>query len=482
MTPALVFALLLLPAAAGAGSAPVPHEGPAWDLAKGPPNVDAGGRFLVHADGTPFLWLGDTAWELFHRTTREDAELYLETRRRQGFTVIQAVALAEFDGLGTPNAYGHRPLLGNDPARPDLRPGPRDDYWDHVDFVIGRAAEKGLFVGLLPTWGDKVWKAAWGKGPEVFTADNARAYGRFVGGRYRDAPNVIWILGGDRTPVTAERDYRDVWRAMAAGIAEAGAGQLMTYHPGGGSSSSRHLHGEPWLDFNMIQSGHAAKDIANDDYVTADLMLLPPKPTLDGEPRYEDHPVDWDAAKGWMDDYDVRQAAYWAVFAGAFGHTYGCHDVWQFLEPGREAVSAARTPWRAAVELPGAWQVLHLRRLLLSRPFATRVPDPTFLREGQGSGADRVVVSRDQEGRFAFVYVPTGRRVSVKLEKMRGPRTRASWFNPRTGETTVVGEYGAADRPSFLPPGRAGRGNDWVLVLDDVAAGFSPPGAPVAPR
>ena len=473
-------ALVLFPAALAA-QAHIPHAGPSWDLGKGAPRVDGSRRFLVHADGSPFLWLGDTAWELFHRTTRDDAEHYLETRRRQGFTVIQAVVLAEMDGLETPSANGHRPLVANDPARPDVRPGADDDYWDHVDFVVRRAADKGLFIGLLPTWGDKVWKAGWGKGPEVFTAENARQYGRFIGGRYKDWTNVVWILGGDRTPVTPERDYRDVWRAMAAGIKDAGALQLMTYHPGGGSSTSEHLHGEPWMDFNMIQSGHAAKDIANDEYVTADLLRVPPKPTLDAEPRYEDHPVDWNPSKGWMDDFDVRQAAYWAVFAGAFGHTYGCQDIWQFLQPGREPVSSARTPWRTAIELPGAWQMLHLRRLLLSRPFTTRMPDPPFVREGQGAGAERVAVSRDQDGRFAFVYIPTGRRVAVQLGKMRAPVVRASWFNPRTGEATVIGEFKATDRPAFQPSGHVGRGNDWVLVLDDAAAGFPLPGVVAAP-
>jgi hypothetical protein len=476
----LALVVLLMPATLAGQSTPEPHEGPACDLRKGPPKVDASKRFLVHSDATPFLWLGDTAWELFHRTTREEAELYLETRRKQGFTVIQAVALAELDGLRTPNAYGHRPLVENDPTRPDVRPGAQDDYWDHVDFVVRKAEEKGLVIGLLPTWGDKVFKGTWGTGPEVFTVESGRAYGRFIGGRYKDRTNVIWVLGGDRPPVTAERDHRDVWRAMAAGIKEAGATQLMTYHPGGASSTSQYLHAESWLDFDMIQSGHAAKDIANDDYVTADLLRLPAKPTLDGEPRYEDHPVDWNPTKGWMDDFDTRQAAYWALFAGAFGHTYGCHDIWQLWQPGREKVAWARTPWKSALELPGAWQMLHLRRLLLSRPFTTRVPDPTFVREGLGSGADHLGVSRDQEGRFAFVYVPTGRPVAVKLERMSGKQTRASWFNPRTGEAKVIGDYKAEDRPTFQPTGSVGRGNDWVLVLDDVAAGFPLPGAGVA--
>jgi hypothetical protein len=147
--------------------APLPHI-----------RVAANHRTLETADGPigaskPFFWLGDTAWELFHRLNREEAIEYLDTRKAQGFNVIQAVALAEFDGLRTPNAYGDLPLVELDPTRLDITPGnnPKDgaeyDYWDHVDFVIKAAADRGLYIGMLPTWGDKV-AHLWGDGPIVF--------------------------------------------------------------------------------------------------------------------------------------------------------------------------------------------------------------------------------------------------------------------------------------------------------------------------
>src|SRR5687767_9347163 len=95
-------------------------------------------RFLVTTDNKPFFWLGDTAWELFHRLTREEAETYLKKRAAQKFTVIQAVALAEMDGLQTPNAYNEIPLEGNDPTKP------REAYFQHVDYIINKANESGL--------------------------------------------------------------------------------------------------------------------------------------------------------------------------------------------------------------------------------------------------------------------------------------------------------------------------------------------------
>src|SRR5689334_15331977 len=92
--------------------------------------VAPGGRYLVTADGKPFFYLGDTAWELFHRLNREEATRYLENRARKGYTLIQAVALAELDGLNDPNPYGNRPLVNDDPTKPDVKDGADNDYWD----------------------------------------------------------------------------------------------------------------------------------------------------------------------------------------------------------------------------------------------------------------------------------------------------------------------------------------------------------------
>ncbi len=148
-------------------------------------SVSQNRRFLTNANGSPFFFLGDTAWELFHRLNREDANRYLEDRAAKGFTVIQAVVISEFEGSSDPNAYGDLPLHDQDPTRPN------DAYFRHVDWIVNRAAELGMYVGMLPTWADKVGPMSWGSGPEVFTIDNAAVYGRFLGERYKDAPDHL---------------------------------------------------------------------------------------------------------------------------------------------------------------------------------------------------------------------------------------------------------------------------------------------------
>ena len=426
------------------------------------------GRHLVYEDGTPFFWLGDTAWELFHRLDREEADRYLADRARKGFTVIQAVALAELDGLETPNPYGEVPLIDNDPAQPN------DAYFQHVDYIVDQAAAQGLYIGLLPSWGDK-WNKKWGVGPVVFTPENAQAYGRFLGARYADRDNIIWILGGDRNPETDE--HLAIIRAMAAGI-EAGDGgaHLMTYHPQGGSKSYQWFHDDAWLDFNMYQSGHQHPDAPNYTFTTEGYGLAPVTPVLDGEPRYEDHPIGWDPENGWFMAFDTRQAAYWSMLAGAFGHTYGNHNIWQMWQPGHEPISSARTPWSEALAHPGAAQVGFMRRLFTSRPFLSLVPDQTLLVGAPGQGAEHVQAARDAEGRYLYAYTPYGRPLSVDLSKLTGAQARAWWFDPRTGVATEIGLVPGEGTATFDPPGAEERGNDWVLVVDDAAQGFPAPG------
>ena len=441
-------------------------------------------RFLVTEDGRPFFYLADTAWELFHRLDRSQAEAYLDLRASQEFNVIQAVALAELDGLTDPNAQGDLPLIDRDPTRPAITPGadPDDpdqyDYWDHVAFVIDAANRRGLYIGLLPTW------ARWAttersRGDDAITTANANAYGAFLGRRF-GRKGVIWVLGGDRPPT----NHEDVWRAMAKGIA-AGVSSLadapeplMTFHPSGGQTSSTWFHDDEWLDFNMQQTGHGpVEKVQPWKRIAADYGRSPIKPVLDGEPLYEDHPIGFrDAPRyGYSSDAHVRQRAYWDVFSGACGHTYGHHSVWQMFAPGRKPVNGPLLTWDEAIHRPGADQLKYLRRLIESRPFLSRVPDPPMLVDPLEDG-EHIAATRGDG--YAFVYSGQGRPIRVKLGAISGDRVRASWFNPRDGAVTPIGTFDNRGEREFACPSLGGLGSDWVLVLDDAARDFPPPGRP----
>lgn len=444
--------------------------------------VSENGRFLVTSDGKPFFYLADTAWELFHRLDRKQAAHYLDVRASQKYTAIQAVALAELDGINEPNAYGKLPLLDADPTKPAITPGnnPADakqyDYWDHVEYIVDQANARGMYVALLPTWG--AWVNSGGRDRSILTPGNAQAYGEFLAKRF-GKKGVIWILGGDRIPA----GFEETWRALARGIAIGVTGKedygsvMMSFHPRGGSTSSTWFHNDAWLRFNMQQNGHGVPGQAAPwERITSDYNRTPVKPVIDGEPLYEDHPLAFRAKElGYSFDAHARQYAYADTFSGACGHTYGNHAVWQMFAPGRRRINGPLMHWDQAIHRPGAAQMQYVRALLESRPFLSRVPDQSIVTDTL-QGADRISATRGDG--YLFVYSAQGRKFSVVMGKISGARLRGWWYNPRTGSSEAIGEFDNQGAREFTPPSE-GFGSDWVLVLDDASKAFAAPGGAV---
>ena len=438
-------------------------------------------RFLVTENGRPFFYLGDTTWELFHRLNREEAVAFLDDRAEKKFNVLQSVAIAEMEGHTDPNPYGHLPFVDLDVTRPAVKDGPRNDYWDHVDFIVSEANKRGLYIGFLPTWGRFWHDTNQGRTP-LFTAANAGIYGEWLGKRYKDA-GLIWILGGDRGVDNDEQ--KEIIRAMARGLRKGdGGNHLIAFHPPGGGGSSKWFQDDAWLDFNMRQNGHMTEFTGRYDATRLDYDRTPIKPVLDAEPIYEDHPVSFNAkSQGHSIASDVRRPLYWDLFSGAFGHTYGHHSVWQMYDPKRgKPVNNPLMPWNEAIHQPGAGQMQYGRALIESRPFLTRIPDDSIIVTGPvptsvpGAGRYRFVATRDTDGTYAMVYAPIGRSFKVRMEAIKGAKVKAWWFNPRNGRTTAIGTFDNKGEREFTPPDK-GEMIDWVLVLDDAARKYPPPGS-----
>lgn len=430
--------------------------GPSVNFEHGKLQVSKNKRYLEHADGTPFFYLADTAWELFHRLDETEIDLYLENRRAKGFTVIQAVILAELDGLNTPNANGDKPFIGNNVESIN------EDYFKWIDKVIRMAEKKGLYIGLLPTWGDKVDKQ-WGVGPVIFNPDNAEWYGRWLAKRYANFKNIIWINGGDRWG--GDKNY-PVWDAMGKALRKYDGNHLITFHPQGECSSGQWFHSCDWLDFNMSQTGHCQRSYEiYERLVSKDYNRMPIKPCLDGEPRYENHPICWKPdSLGWFDEVDVRQAMYWSLFSGSMGHTYGCHDIWQMLTPRQEPIGLARGSWKTSLDLPGAQQLIHARRLMERYSWEERRPVPEIIRSNNTSSNSKIVSLKGPD--FTFVYFPNGETAVLDFNKIfPGKLLSLYWMDPRSGNIRKDSEIKTESPLSITPPS-SGRGNDWVLICE----------------
>jgi hypothetical protein len=441
--------------------------------------VHSGDRYFQTAEGDPFFWLADTAWSLF-RLTPDELDEYYAVRSDQGFTVIQGPVLV----TDSPN---YDDETNGDPENPN------EAWFEHIDEIIVRAANHGLYVSPVLGWGDIA---------DRFDDDSAYSFGFYVGERYREETNIAaFVLAGEFNYPSSNVA---LWTSMAEGLLDGldGAQRLITLHPrwyGGydGQTTSADFGGADWLSFNMVQSsvqGDCTDDPAHSKYLGTHNWLLikndwqgtPRKPVIDAEPTYEAqdpyHPS-CDFNPDFWDDFGCRRRAYWAIFAGAAGHTYGANGVYQFhKEDDPNPVGLPEDYWEQAVEYSGAEQMGYLRRLIESRPYFKRIGNQKFLVSPADDGhvKHHIHSTRDKNNNWAMVYVPrSDHTLTVDMDLIKGDQQKAWWFNPSTGNASVIGTFDEDDYSSngtmeFTTP--ANGSEDWVLVVDNASKGFGPPG------
>lgn len=427
--------------------------------------VSASGRYLQHADGTPFFWLGDTGWLMPERLNREEVEFYLEQCRRAGYNVVQVQTVNAVPAM---NCYGQSSMPDGFCFDAIDRKGVYG-YWDHMDYIVRTAATKGIYIGMVCIWGGLV-KQGW------MNEQEAQAYGTFLARRYQDDPNIVWIIGGDiRGDVKTE-----VWTALATAIKSVDRKHLMTFHPFGRTLSATWFNEADWLDFNMFQSGHRRYGQLKGDgddtmqpgmeednwrYVQAAWAAVPAKPVLDAEPSYEGIPQGlhnpdeprWQAA-------DVRRYAYWSVFAGACGHTYGNNSIMQFYRPGYSPAYGADKNWVEALNDEGFRQMQWLKRLMLAFPYFDRIPDQQLMAGQNGERYDRLVATRGKD--YLLVYNHTARPMQIDVTRIEGDEKKAWWYDVKSGKIIAIGRV-KNEVTSFRYDAAYQSGADRVLIVTD---------------
>ncbi|MDT0677569.1 glycoside hydrolase family 140 protein [Autumnicola musiva] len=429
-------------------------------------SISENNRYFQKENGEPFFWLGDTGWLMFNRLDRDQIKKYIEDRKSKEFNVIQAMVLHSLDAV---NVYKDTALVKQNVAEPVVTDGAdasdslQYDFWDHIDYAVKTAEENGIYMAMVPVWGGNI---------ENVTEEQAREYAKFLAERYKDKENVIWLNGGD----TFGNEYTNVWNALGETLNEYNPEKLITFHPRGRHDSSDWFHEADWLDFNMFQSGH--RTYAQDDteknygednwrYVKADYELKPVKPTLDGEPSYEGIPYGLhDTLQPFWKAHEIRRYAYWSVFAGAAGFTYGHSAVMQMHPAGDETGAYGnKKAWDVALDDPGAKQMQYVKKLIVDYPYFSRRPDSTLV---LNSGERYDYLPATSGDGYALVYTYNGREIEIDASELNFEDFKASWYDPRTGKKSEIGELPQADgeKYTFRPEGKQEDGNDWVLILE----------------
>lgn len=423
-------------------------------------------HYFQTEDGKPFFWLGDTGWLTFGKLSREEMNTYFQNRKKKGYNVVQVMVL---HSLAVKNVYGDYALADKYVSKPLTTPGndfknPTEyDFWDHVDYALEVAQKNGIYVAMVPVWGTNVSS----KDSKVTKAD-VEKYAQFLAERYKNRTNVIWLNGGD----TYGDKFTDIWNAIGSTLKN-NTDQLVTFHPFGRTDSSENYHNAKWLDFNMFQSGHRtyAQDSTegafkedNYKFVLRDYALKPTKPTLDGEPSYEGIPHGLhDTLQPKWKAQDLRRYAYWSVFAGGAGFTYGNNAVMQMFHKGeKKGAYGNKDIWSDALNDPGAGQMQYVKKLILKYNYFKRIPDPSLV-VNQGEKYDYLVATRADD--YALVYTYNGKNMILNMGKIKGDKVKASWYNPRNGKLKTIGNFKNNGVQEFNPPGEKVDGNDWVLVL-----------------
>jgi len=442
-------------------------------FAKGRLVVSDEGRYLKFTNGEPFFWLGETGWLLPERLDRAEASYYLNQCSLRGYNVVQVQTV---DGIPAYNYYGKSSMPdGFDFSKIDKEPG--YGYWDHMDYIVETAARNGIFIGMVCVWGTPVSAGQMNVG-------QAEKYGRFLAERYRKYANIIWIIGGDiRGDVKTE-----VWEALARTIRKYDPDHLMTFHPRGRTTSAVWFNEAEWLDFNMFQSGHRRYGQRKGDgdypieenteednwrFVERSQALSPLKPVIDAEPIYEDIPHGLhEAGEARWNANDVRRYAYWSVFAGSFGHTYGHNSIMQFYKPGVAGSFFPSKYWYDCMNEPGFNQMQYLKELMLRFPFFERVPDQSVVAGVNGERYDRVVATRGTDYLLAYNY--SGRPMQLDLSKIGGSTKECWWFVPSTGKYEYIGRFEGTKVQVFQADVPYMAGHDRVLVAYDSSKKYLP--------
>jgi hypothetical protein len=412
-----------------------------------PIRIRPGTRILEDSAGTPFLIHGDAAWSMIGQLNRAWVDIYLDDRRARGFNTILVKLLEhKFSANPPKNVFGQGPFV-----TPGDFSTPNQAYFRYADWVLRRAAEKGFLVLLSPAY--LGWQGSdhgWYVEMVANGLTKLRNYGRFIGNRYKDFSNILWVHGGDFDPPN-----RDVVIAVAEGIRDFDTRSLNTAHCSQDTAALDIWRDQSWLQLNSCYTYGPV-------YLDALLQYQQPEnmPFISIETRYEN---ELDAT-----EQRLRTQSYHALICGAAGQIFGCNPIWNFGGPG---IYPAPVTWQQALRGRGSKSMTHLHTLFAGVNWWQLRPDigNVFLTGGLGADQDRAVAALADDRAFGIVYLPGLRDITVNMSQLAGPMVNARWFDPSSGQFLRIpgSPFPATGQRHFMPSRANAFGfADWVLLLE----------------
>ena len=400
--------------------------------------------YLVDQNERPFFWSGDAAWSLMVQLSKENAVQYLEDRKQKGFNVVM-VELIEHKFSSNPprNYYGELPFTGKNFTTPN------EDYFAHADYVINAAAERGMVVLLDPLYlGYQCDDEGWCNEVKAASLSDMRAWGQYLGHRYKNFDNIVWLIGGDADPAPVKNKVLE----FVNGILENDNRHLFTAHNQPESYALSPWTNQSWLKINNVYSYSATLY----QQCSTAFNITPTMPYFMIEADYENEHS--------ASQQRLRSQAYWPVLSGAMGYIFGNCPIWHF---GASANTCGLTNWKAQLDSPGSLSMMYAQKLFMSRAWHLLIPDfkHTVVTAGYGTWGktDYATAAISSNGNTIICYIPSKRQVTVDLSKISGSKCKAWWYNPSDGKAILIGTYENSKCQLFTPPSNS----DWVLVIDD---------------
>lgn len=416
-----------------------------------PLRVSGNGRYLVDRANTPFLMVGDSPQALIANLSESDADYFLANRQAAGFNTVWVNLLC--------NTYTGCRSDGTtyDGIPPFLTPGdlstPNDAYFTRADHMLQLAAQHGINVIL-----DPIETGGWLSVLQSNGATKAYNYGVYLGNRYKNVPNLLWMSGNDFQSWSNATDDTLV-RSVAQGIRSADPNHLHTVELDYLVSSS--LDDATWAplaSLNAAYTYHPTYAEVLHAYNQA------PIPVFMVEANYE---FENNTGNDYGSPLLLRRQEYWTALSGSTGQLYGNYYTWPF-----------RSGWKNHLDTTGSQQFRNVTNLLAGRRWWTLVPDQnhavvtagygTFSATGAVHSNDYVTAARTPDGKLILAYLPTVRTITVNMSQLSGAVT-AQWYDPTEGAYASISgsPFSNNGLKQFTPPGSNAAGDgDWVLVLE----------------